>query len=291
MTRIVMPPLRWMSLLIAVLLSNAALAAGGSACCQSDCCQSCCTSQCSNGCGCCQSVNYYPLGRGAYKTGPLWSGWVWAGPTLLDVNNDSESGFSEGVNLGYRLSPAVGIFGGFGANHIDGTTQTLATFGIQRFGNPRGSDALDRMTSWFFYDHFDNSGTDTELGQLRYRIGYVLSEQLEVGAAFSADLDDDNGNANSVTPLGNMATMFPGRDFTGAYTNYRTDRADFGLSFGHSDATDGVAGGAQIGIPLTEERDQKVVVSTHASDDSFGAGIFYSVGLGGADTSRYNMLR
>jgi len=221
-----------------------------------------------------------------------WSVWVWAAPTYTSAAAISTAGFSEGVNLGYRLTDGVGVYGSIGFNHnfsgvLGGGTQVLGTVGLQKFGNPNGAGLMERSNVWILFDQStDTSMDDVYLHQFRFVMGYELGENNEVGVTFSIPTSEGLGG-NILSPLGGPDYMTSGGDsFVGPYYKERVGEWDTTLVVGSSGAAQSVAVGAAVERPVMERTN--VFVGVKASGDSaWTMNLGVSYGLGRADTKWY----
>jgi hypothetical protein len=221
-----------------------------------------------------------------------WSVWVWAAPTYTSTAAISTAGFSEGVNLGYRLTDGVGVYGSIGFNHnfsgvLGGGTQVLGTVGLQKFGNPNGAGLMERSNVWILFDQAtDTSMDDVYLHQFRFVMGYELGENNEVGVTFSIPTSEGLGG-NILSPLGGPDYMTSGGDsFVGPYYKEQLAGWDTTLVVGSSGAAESVAVGVGVERPVMERTN--VFVGAKASGDSAWAlNLGVSYGLGRADTKWY----
>ncbi|MCA9241106.1 MAG: hypothetical protein KDA37_12940, partial [Planctomycetales bacterium] len=214
-----------------------------------------------------------------------------AAPTY--VSDGTGWGASEGAVIAYRLTNQFGLYGGFGFNHTDDTTQFLGTVGVQRFGNPYGRDLSDRASFSFLFDQFSDSQTDSYESQFRIQAGYVLAPRTEIGALVTAQGDSDAGGQQ--IPLGGIGNVTNGDNFIGPYASTSLGRGSklFG-TVGYSEQSDDIAGGAGAFFPVSSNASSQVrgfVDAKYAgngnNDDSMALSMGLAWGFGRADSTDY----
>lgn len=212
--------------------------------------------------------------------------WVWVAPTYVSSVFDTQFGVGEGAVIGYRLSEAIGLYAGIGFNHHEQSTQVLGTLGLQKFGNPEGVGLLERTTVWMFWDQ----GADTEGGdgasahQLRFNVGWVSSNEMEVGMTFSFAIEEPT--RHMLTPLGGQFNMSAGNSIVGPYVRMPVGVFDVTGILGFSEATDSAVVGLGAEAPLTDTSNLFIEAKS-GGDDVYSLSLGYKVGFGRADTTRY----
>lgn len=208
-----------------------------------------------------------------------WTVTPWIGGTSIDAGT-TEGGFAEGVYGGYRLTDSLGIYGGFGFNHTSDRTQFIGTVGLQRFGDPNGATASERLSLWGFWDYYTDDELDADAHQLRFNAGYVFRDFAEAGVTFSIAIDDDG---TSISPMGGANLMFPGGNFVGGYYAQSLRWVDLFAQIGYLESADGIAGSLMLKRGITER--SRVFVGASGAGDSSVSGILgMEVGLGRDDT-------
>jgi hypothetical protein len=232
-----------------------------------------------------------------------WSAWVWAAPTyssgLADV-----FGFSEGVNVGFRVTDALGIIGGVGFNHMSSTssfggnpTQILGTIGVQKFGNPDGGDVLERSSLWVLWDQsvflipdpffgIDGGVIGLHQHQIRLMAGYVTGYHNEIGVAWSFPIGNDDFGAGALSPLGGPGYLTTAGTFIGAYAKRRVRETDVTATLGYSQGASGMAFGIGAERPVTERVNMYVDFKAGAGSNYAGS-IGAAIPLGRGDTKNY----
>lgn len=192
-------------------------------------------------------------------------------------------GFSEGVNLGYRFTDNMGLYGSIGFNHTSRSTHILGTVGIQKFGNPEGDGLLERSTVWVLWDQGTETEFDSYLHQFRFMVGYSLGEYSEVGMGWSIPTSGSGGIGGALVPLGGPGYLTSASSFIGPYVKRRVRDTDLTGMIGYSDGGGGVALGVAAERPMTERAN--VYVDFKAGEGSNYAGsVGVAFGLGRADT-------
>jgi len=260
--------------------------------------------KCSDGCG-----GLFGLGllNGPSDGSDPLSAWVWLAPTYGSGVVNEAFGFSEGVNVGYRVTDSIGLYGAVGFNHqasselfpgFDAnTTQILGTIGVQKFGNPDGEGLLDRTSLWVLWDQSvflipaDVFGVGTGVfgvnqHQIRLMAGYVTGYHNEVGVAWSFPIGNDDFGAGYLSTLGGPGYLTSAGTFIGGYAKRRVRETDLTASIGYSQGAEGIALGVGAERPISER--VNVYADFKAGEGSnFAGSAGVAIAFGRADTKYY----
>jgi hypothetical protein len=218
--------------------------------------------------------------------------WLWAGPTYSSGTIGSLFGFAEGVNVGYRLTDSIGVYGALGLNHQASSTQILGTIGVQKFGNPNGSGLLDRSSLWVLWDQFSDLEVDDPflfgvyLHQLRFMAGYVTGYHNEIGVSYSVATSDDTFGAGALSPLGGPGYLTGAGSFIGPYVKQRVGETELTAMIGYSDGASGMAVGIGAERPVTDRLNTYIDFKA-GNGGNYAGSIGAAIPLGRADTKHY----
>lgn len=228
------------------------------------------------------------------------SAWVWAAPTFGSGGPYEVFGFSEGVNVGYRMTDAIGLYGSIGFNHqaanslMDAnTTQILGTIGVQKFGNPDGAGLLERTSLWALWDQSAFLVVDDPMlygayqHQIRILAGYATGYHSEIGAAWSIPIGDDVVGAGFLSTLGGPGYL-TSSEFIGAYVKRQVGATDLTGTIGF--AGTGSTGATVLGVGAERPISDRVNVYADfkaGEGGSYAGSVGMAVSLGAADTKWY----
>ncbi len=111
---------------------------------------------------------------------------------LDDEVDDTPSG-TYGLDMALRLAGQTSAYGAATYSHLSGGTQFFGTVGLFRQGDPCGG-ALDRTSGGILFDQLADTRFDDPIyvSQLRYFLGFALSEQWGAGVTYSDPVQGDN---------------------------------------------------------------------------------------------------
>ena len=137
---------------------------------------------------------------------PRYSLVVRAASTYFDTNDDSRMGAASGFTLRTPLYEELFAHASFDANAFSGGMQFNGTLGVLKYGNY--SQCLrDRIGGSILFDQRTDTRFDgLYLAQMRFRLSYVVSQNLRAGIMYNDPLTGA-GQGNAVFPFGLPGTV------------------------------------------------------------------------------------
>jgi hypothetical protein len=114
------------------------------------------------------------------------------GTSYLDDEIDDTPGGTYGLDMALRLAGQTNAYGAATYTHLSGGTQFFGTLGLFRQGDSCGG-VLDRASGGVLFDQLADTRFDDPIyvSQLRYFLGFALSERLGAGVTYCDPVQSD----------------------------------------------------------------------------------------------------
>lgn len=211
------------------------------------------------------------------------------GGSYVDSVERSYGGATYDLGANYWLTGMVSATANFSGNHFSGGSQYLVTVGLQKYANTYAACATGNIGYNFtwsvLYDYYTDTRFNSDITQLRYSLGYALSDRLEVGAFYWDPLEGDDFTFN----LGGATALIPFQTFetVGAYVNASFDDVAVSGSVGYiADGVETMVYQLGASTPLSDMASLYANASYQDDPQIWTAqtGISFSFGPGGRAT-------